>query len=301
MLKEINIEDYSMIYQRTRKGAYEMKDKRVSPVSDDCEVTEIRLSRDFTSNNNNNNVMNNDNNQFRRSSRIEHRLDNDRRPSFFSYLNSSFESTALEIIYQNYFSKRRRKSLSFLLLCLILYNLFLLTISILNYDKRKESYKLVRICTSSVIATLSLSTFVLFVCKCIKPDNSRFLSGFLWIIIYLELIIDLLLASRPLLPTDLVGVYMFFIYVTYSMIAFRLYACIIISLITTVSHAIVVCVSVESMSDAVVPQVRIRSSHPDVFCKKGVLRKFAKFTGNICAGVSFLIKLQDSRPATLLK
>lgn len=249
-----------MIYQRTRKGAYEMKDKRVSPVSDDCEVTEIRLSRDFTCSNNNS-VMNNDNNnsdanEFRCNSRIEHRLDNDRRPSFFSYLNSSFESTALEIIYQNYFSKRRRKSLSFLLLCLILYNLFLLTISILNYDKHKESYKLVRICSSSVIATLSLTTFVLFVCKCIKPDNSRFLSGFLWIIIYLELIIDLLLASKPLLPTDLVGVYMFFIYVTYSMIAFRLYACIIISLITTVSHAIVICVSVESMSDAVVLQVR---------------------------------------------
>ena len=45
----------------------------------------------------------------------------------------------------------------------------------------------------------------------------------------------------------------------------------------------------------------VRSSHPEVFCKKAVLRNFAKFTGNTCARVSFLIKLQASRPATLLK
>ena len=37
-----------------------------------------------------------------------------------------------------------------------------------------------------------------------------------------------------------------------------------------------------------------------MFCKKGVLRNFAKFTRNTCARVSFLIKLQ-ARPANLLK
>ena len=38
-----------------------------------------------------------------------------------------------------------------------------------------------------------------------------------------------------------------------------------------------------------------RSSRPEVFCKKDVLRNFAKFTGNnTCARVSFLIKLQAS-------
>ena len=42
---------------------------------------------------------------------------------------------------------------------------------------------------------------------------------------------------------------------------------------------------------------------PEVFCKKGVLRNFAKFTGNTCARDSFLIKLQalSLRPAPFLK
>ena len=30
-----------------------------------------------------------------------------------------------------------------------------------------------------------------------------------------------------------------------------------------------------------------RSSCPDLFCPKGVLKNFAKFTGNTCARVSF--------------
>ena len=37
----------------------------------------------------------------------------------------------------------------------------------------------------------------------------------------------------------------------------------------------------------------LEASHPEVFCKKGVLRNFAKFTaGNTYARVSSLIKFQ---------
>ena len=39
------------------------------------------------------------------------------------------------------------------------------------------------------------------------------------------------------------------------------------------------------------PHERDRSSRPEVFCKKGVLRNFAKFTGKTCARVSFFNKV----------
>ena len=52
--------------------------------------------------------------------------------------------------------------------------------------------------------------------------------------------------------------------------------------------------------------ILFRSSRPEVFCKKGVLRNFANSQENTCARASFLIKLQVSgaeekglRPATL--
>ena len=46
---------------------------------------------------------------------------------------------------------------------------------------------------------------------------------------------------------------------------------------------------------------KYRSSRPEKFCKKGVLRNFAKFQENTCARVSFLIKLQAWNRWLLLK
>ena len=45
----------------------------------------------------------------------------------------------------------------------------------------------------------------------------------------------------------------------------------------------------------------IRSSRPEVFCKKGVLRNFKKFTGKHLCQCLFLNKVAGLSPATLLK
>ena len=48
-------------------------------------------------------------------------------------------------------------------------------------------------------------------------------------------------------------------------------------------------------------RVKIRSSRPEVFCKKGILRNFVKFTGkHLCQGF-FFNKVTGLRPARLLK
>ena len=44
-----------------------------------------------------------------------------------------------------------------------------------------------------------------------------------------------------------------------------------------------------------------RSSRPEVFCKKGVLRNFAKFKGKHPCQRLFFNKVAGFRPATLLK
>ena len=40
----------------------------------------------------------------------------------------------------------------------------------------------------------------------------------------------------------------------------------------------------------------VRSSHPEVLCRKGVPRNFAKFTGNTCTRFSFFNKVAGLRP-----
>ena len=44
-----------------------------------------------------------------------------------------------------------------------------------------------------------------------------------------------------------------------------------------------------------------RTSHPEVFCKKGVLENFAKFTGKHLCQSLFFNKIAGLRPLTLLK
>ena len=44
-----------------------------------------------------------------------------------------------------------------------------------------------------------------------------------------------------------------------------------------------------------------RSSCPEVFCKKGVLKNFAKFSGKHLCQSLFLNKFAGLKPATLLK
>ena len=45
----------------------------------------------------------------------------------------------------------------------------------------------------------------------------------------------------------------------------------------------------------------VRSTRPEVFCKKGVLRNFTKFTGKHLRQSLFFNKVAHLRPATLLK
>ena len=49
------------------------------------------------------------------------------------------------------------------------------------------------------------------------------------------------------------------------------------------------------------PSTTFKSSHPELFCKKGVFKNFTKFTGKHLCQSLFLNKVAGLRPATLLK
>ena len=56
------------------------------------------------------------------------------------------------------------------------------------------------------------------------------------------------------------------------------------------------------LKDPALPLVKsVGSSHPEVFCKKGVLRNFTKFTGKRPCQSHFFNKVVGLKPATLLK
>ena len=48
-------------------------------------------------------------------------------------------------------------------------------------------------------------------------------------------------------------------------------------------------------------QLNIRSSHPEVFCQKGVLKNLEKFTGKHLCWSLFFNKVAGGKPETYLK
>ena len=55
------------------------------------------------------------------------------------------------------------------------------------------------------------------------------------------------------------------------------------------------------MSCIMILEIINRNSRPEVFCKKGVLKNFTKFTGKHLRQSSFFNKVAGLRSATLLK
>ena len=172
-------------------------------------------------------------------------------------ITSTFESPALESIYQNYFSKRRRTSIRFLLALVALYNLVQLIVTSIDYSKSEDASHLVtRIAVTTVIIFACLVTLVLFSRPALRSTNYTVQSGILWVTVYMQLLIDLVSSTKPLLASDSVGLFLFFIYITYAMITFRLYASIIVSLIVMVTHCIIVSATMDEIDNTIIRQVR---------------------------------------------
>lgn len=172
-------------------------------------------------------------------------------------LSSTFDSPELEHIYQTYFSKRRRTNLRFLLLAVTLYNIVQLIVTSLDYHETKESHLLARIVITVIAVVAYLTIFLVYTLPWSRKVNFTFLPGLLWISVYLQLVMDLLLSYKSLTPDNSVGLFIFFIYVTYAMITFRLYACASLALIAALTHCLIVPITMDNLKNSVILRVRL--------------------------------------------
>ena len=164
------------------------------------------------------------------------------RPSgFFDSLqrifNPEFDSPALEKTYRHYFSGQKYTSLIFLVVVAVIINFVLIVLYSVNFGNN-ETLQTKRIITSTLFFILNtVITFLFFCCRRRGPDPV--LPRFAWISLFFQLILNLSINYSPVTPTDSVGLFLFFIFLTYSLLPFRLYSCIISCLIAAVLHIII--------------------------------------------------------------
>ena len=149
-------------------------------------------------------------------------------------LNPEFDSPALERIYRRYFTNQKRLSIIFLVLTSIVVNIGLIILYSVhfNWDSNLQTKRIVISCTALAFDCLLIA---LFVCSP-KCGPNPVLPRLAWISMLLQLILDLCLNYSPLTPLDSVGMFVFFVYLTYSLLPFRLYSCVAIGLLVTVIH-----------------------------------------------------------------
>lgn len=148
--------------------------------------------------------------------------------------NPEFDSPALEKTYRHYFSGQKNASLIFLVIASVAVNFVLI---ILNSVDLQNEVKLhtTRIIIASLFMILNGAILLLFFC-CRRRGPSPILPRLIWIILLLQLILNLILCHSPSNPSDSVSLYIFFIYLTYTLLPFRLYSCIALCVIAAVIH-----------------------------------------------------------------
>ena len=161
------------------------------------------------------------------------------RPSGFvdslqRFFNPEFDSPALEKTYRQYFSGQKHKSLVFLVIFGVLINLILVILYSVKFEIN-SSLQTRRIIISSLFLIINAVIMVFFFC-CWHRSPNPILPRLAWISFFGQLILNLSATHSPTMPTDAVGLFMFFIYLTYSLLPFRLYSCILSCLLAAALH-----------------------------------------------------------------
>ena len=167
--------------------------------------------------------------------------------------NPEFDSPALERTYRRYFSNQKGSSLLFLILTAIAVNLGLAILYSINF--RKETLQINRIIVTAISLFINCLVLTFFIC-CRKRGPSPILPRIVWMTILMQLVLDLALNYKPLTPADSVGMFLFFIYLTYTLLPFRLYSCVVICLLVTVIHVGLVGILVHKDTNNLSEQVR---------------------------------------------
>ena len=165
------------------------------------------------------------------------------RKKYLSFLNSTFASAELENIYQHYISERRKNVVLFVLLIYLTYNLVYISTAAIDFVNDKTSRarnRLIIIGCGLFFTNICLIVYVNY--RKTQTFCYKYLCIFIWFVVYLQVLLDLIVSHKDneISSSSGIMIYMFFIYKTYSIVPFRLYKCMALSLLVTLSHVAVV-------------------------------------------------------------
>lgn len=149
-----------------------------------------------------------------------------------------FASRQLEEIYQRNYCRQKLDRILYIILLDFVVNLCLIAMYSTVFNKSNPTHvnRLIVTCT---FCTISLTFTVLYFLKLFPPRLFKWLPYVVWFTVFFQLQVDLALGYDPLVPSDSVGMFAFFMFITNVMLPASLPLCTALGLLAGVGHIVI--------------------------------------------------------------
>lgn len=149
-----------------------------------------------------------------------------------------FASRQLEEIYQRYYCRQKLDRILYIILLDFVVNLCLIAMYAAVFKKSNPTQvnRLIITCTFCV---LNLTLIILYFLKLFPRRIFSWLPYIVWFTVFFQLQLDLALGYDPLVPSDSVGMYVFFMFISNVMLPTSLPLCGALALLTAMGHIVI--------------------------------------------------------------
>ena len=150
-----------------------------------------------------------------------------------------FASRQLEEIYQRYYCRQKLDRILYIILLDFVVNLCLIAMysgTLFNKYSPTQVNRLIVTCTFCVV---NLSFTVLYFLKLFPARIFKWLPYIVWFTVFFQLQVDLAIGYDPLVPSDSVGMFAFFMFISNVMLPAGLPLCTALALLAGMGHIII--------------------------------------------------------------
>lgn len=149
-----------------------------------------------------------------------------------------FSSRQLEEIYQRYYCRQKLDRILYIILLDFVVNLCLIAMYSAVFDKTNPT-QVNRLIVTCTFCTVNLTFIVLYFLKLFPPRIFKLLPYIVWFTVFFQLQVDLALGYDPLVPSDSVGMFAFFMFISNVMLPASLPLCTALALLAGVGHVVI--------------------------------------------------------------
>lgn len=155
-----------------------------------------------------------------------------------SSFKTEFSSKSLEAVYQHYYEQQKLDRFLYIIILVFTVNMALVAMygAVFHENSQTQINRLIITCVHGVFYLVLIGLHVL---KLVPSRLLKWLPYVVWLVIFLELIVDLVFGYDPLTPSDSVGMFTFLCFITFVMLPARLPVCLAFSLAASITHVII--------------------------------------------------------------